>query len=143
MIIRRSPVIILSSIEGEYFILNYCGYFIINAALTTKILLVIRVNEKCGRKIIHCGSISPLSVWMPAKEHDHVSITMRSPPGYKKNRQISKNFRGYSSSRNISTTSCGNIVLLTISSTVMPSAWNLRQTVIILSPTSTICISGS
>jgi hypothetical protein len=84
MIIRRSPVIILSSIEGEYFILNYCGYFIINAALTTKILLVIRVNEKSGRKNIHCGSIPRLSFWMPEKEHAHVSITMRSPPGYKK-----------------------------------------------------------
>ena len=46
MIIRRSPAIILSSIEGEYFILHYCNYSNINAALTTIILLVIRKKGK-------------------------------------------------------------------------------------------------
>ena len=41
-----SPATILSSTEGAYFILDYCRYYIINAALTTKILLVILKIEK-------------------------------------------------------------------------------------------------
>ena len=45
MIRTTSPATILSSTEGAYFILDYCLYIIINAALTTKILLVIQIFE--------------------------------------------------------------------------------------------------